>query len=175
MKDYILVKDNLLSADECHRLINTYSINLEKGKKWQSYNYYDIEDNNFQLLSKKINVILHNEYIANYPEIDLTSSPWSLTSLRIKHFLPSKCFSNWHSEHSFNYANRVLSVQIYLSDHNCGTLFYNGKKIISKTGRVAIFPAYFTHTHKGEVCPENKDRYLLTGYVSFISQGLKEG
>ena len=103
MKDHILVKDNLLSADECHELINTYSINLEKSKKWQSYNYYDIEDNNFQLLSKKINVVLHNEYITNYPEIDLTSSPWSLTSLRIKHFPPGKSFSNWHSEHSFRF------------------------------------------------------------------------
>ena len=45
---------------------------------------------------------------------------------------------------------------------------------MSKSGRLAMFPAYFTHTHKGEVCPENKDRYLLTGYISFISKGKTE-
>ena len=170
MKDYILIKDNFLSVNECRELIDKFSVNTKSGKDWQEYNYYDLDSDNFKLLDIKIGTVL-DDYINLYPEVDLTTSPWALTNLRYKHFLPGKSFANWHSEHSFNYPNRVLSIQIYLSDHDCGTLFYNGKKIMSKSGRVAIFPAYFTHTHKGEVCPENKDRYLLTGYVSFISQG----
>ena len=64
MKDYILVKDNLLSADECHELIKAHSINLKKGKEWQSYNYHDMEDDEFSLFSKKIDDVL-NKYIIN--------------------------------------------------------------------------------------------------------------
>jgi len=173
MKDYILVKDNLLSVNECEDLINKFSVNIKKGEDWQEYNYYDLEGDYFKSIYNKLDTVF-DEYINLYPEVDLTTSPKILTNLRFKHFLPGKSFANWHSEHSFDYSNRVLSIQIYLSDHDCGTVFYNGKKIMSKSGRVAVFPAYFTHTHKGEVCPENKDRYLLTGYISFISKGKTE-
>ena len=53
---------------------------------------------------------------------------------------------------------------IYLSTHKCGTEFHDGLLILSHIGRLTIFPSYFTHTHRGQVCPEKKDRYLLGGY-----------
>jgi len=57
---------------------------------------------------------------------------------------------------------------IYLTEHNCGTEFFNGDYIKSEIGRLVIFPSYFTHTHRGQKCPNNKTRYIITGYVNFI-------
>ena len=63
---------------------------------------------------------------------------------------------------------RILSILVYLSNHNCGTEFYNGKVIKSVKGRALIFPAFWTHTHKGQPCPDNKYRYILSAYVNLI-------
>ena len=48
------------------------------------------------------------------------------------------------------------------------------KTIMSVKGRATLFPAYFTHTHKGHICPEKKDRYIITGYVNFVRKGEDE-
>ena len=65
-------------------------------------------------------------------------------------------------------------IQIYLSKHNCGTEFYFKKVIKSEIGKVVLFPAFYTHTHRGQVCPENKNRYIITGYFSFYKPSEKE-
>ena len=64
--------------------------------------------------------------------------------------------------------SRVLAFQLYLSDHNCGTQFMNGEYVESDIGKAVLFPAYFTHTHRGQACPQKKTRYLITGYFNFI-------
>ena len=92
----------------------------------------------------------------------------ALTNMRFKHFKPGKLFEKFHSEHSYEHATRLLNIQIYLSDHNCGTKFYNNKIIKSEEGKIVVFPSYFTHTHKGQKCPDKKNRYIITGYINFL-------
>ena len=89
--------------------------------------------------------------------------------MRFKKFKGKKYFDKWHSENCIKYPNRVLNLMIYLSDHDCGTEFFNGEVIPSVTGNAVIFPSYFTHTHKGQPCPKGKTRYIITGYFNFIS------
>ena len=60
--------------------------------------------------------------------------------------------------------NRITK---HLTEHNCGTKFFNGNVIKSEIGRLVIFPSYFTHTHRGEKCPDGKVRYILSGYFNF--------
>ena len=83
---------------------------------------------------------------------------------------PKNSFDHWHSEHSVNSPLRILALQIYLSSHKCGTKFYRYKTIKSEKGRLAIWPAYFTHTHKGQVCPDNLNRFILSGYYRFKNE-----
>ena len=167
-KDFMLVKDKIFSKEECKHIINNYSKKCIKGEKPHlGYNFYDIET--FGHINKISPVV--EEYKKKFKEIELTSSKWKLDYFRFKHFKPGKNFDLWHSEHSISHCTRVLNVQLYFSNHNCGTQFLNHKTIKSVTGRVAIFPCYFTHTHKGQVCPENKDRYLITAYINFYDKG----
>lgn len=172
--DFILIKDNIFTEKECEDMINTYQQNLQQGEKELfGYSFCDIEINTFKN-NHKLQYII-DEYKKTFQDINKTASIWQLNNLRFKHFKPQHSFSSWHSEHCFSNPYRVLSLQIYLSNHNCGTEFSNYDKTIkSDIGKVVLFPAYFTHTHRGQICPENKDRYIITGYVNFIQKGKLE-
>jgi hypothetical protein len=168
-KNFILEYKNLLTDKDCFDLIKKYKkLTKYSEEKGHNYNYYDLEKTStFKDLNLKILPIL-NLYKKNYPEVDLTKNKWGLTNMRFKYFKPGKSFENFHSEHNYRYCTRLLNIQIYLSNHDCGTEFYNKKIIKSDKGKIVIFPSYFTHTHKGQVCPQKKNRYIITGYVNFL-------
>jgi len=170
MDKFTLIIDNVFTPEECNNMIEKYSIDVDRNN-YSDYNFKDIH--NFDdILPKLMSAI--NQYITINPEINLVASKFGLQNFRFKHFKPGSSFKDWHSEHCLTYPHRILSVQMYLSNHRCGTEFYNNEYIESKIGRVAIFPAYFTHTHRGQTCPDNKDRYIITSYVSFYEKGDKE-
>ena len=170
-ENFILTIDDVFSKQECEILINSCldHIIFDKNK---NFSYCEIDVISFPFLFKLNNTI--NLYIKKYPEINMTVSYWELAHLRFKFFKKGESFVNWHSEHSMDSPFRVLALQIYLTEHNCGTQFYYNKKtILSKIGRVCMFPAYFTHTHKGQ--PDfDKDRMIITGYYSFTKKGKNE-
>ncbi|SFD66295.1 2OG-Fe(II) oxygenase [Pseudoalteromonas denitrificans] len=65
--------------------------------------------------------------------------------------------------------HRVLAFMFYLNDVDEGgeTEFYYQKKKLKPTqGTMAIFPGYFTHTHKGNI-PISNDKYIVTSWVLF--------
>ncbi len=179
--NFIYIKDNFISKKECEEIIKQFKNNLEEGPIHTGYLFKKLLLNNYVFdedflikFNKKFNKQL-DIYKKTYPEINETASYWGLNDLTFKKFNKGKFFSNFHSEHSLSHPNRLLSVQLYLTEHNCGTEFYKTKEVIlSKIGRLAIFPAYFTHTHKGQKCPENKERFIITGYISFINFGPNE-
>ena len=145
-KNFNLTVDEFLTPEECNSIIEKYNTMLTSGEDAHlNYEKCDIEndENLIAILNKRLPIVTDKKYN------------------------PGKSYDRWHSEHSLRNPHRILNIIVYLSDHNCGTKFYNGETIFSKTGRLTIFPSYFTHTHKGEVCPENKPRYILAGYYNF--------
>ena len=174
MKQFVYVQDSFLSSKICKNIIKEYDRNLEIDKN--GYDFRNLDSSDFVFMSNQLCNPLE-KYKKKYPEVDLTASLWGVSYLRLKKFNPDKCFKSvteFHSEHCLSYPNRILNIQIYLTTHNCGTEFYNGDIIKSKEGRLTIFPSYFTHTHRGQLCPEKKVRYLLGGYVDFIQKGWTE-
>jgi len=166
-KNHVLEISNLFSKEECKNMITTYNTNLKKSL------FYDFKDINLFSYSNKL-LDSVNTYKEIYPEINLTASLWKLDYLRFKKFNKGQSFLPWHSEHCFSHPYRVLVIQIYLSKHKCGTEFYFKKTIKSDIGKIILFPAYYTHTHRGQVCPENKNRYLITGYYNFYKESEEE-
>ena len=74
----------------------------------------------------------------------------------------------WHAEHGGfpENSNRVLAWMFYLNNAKCGTEFRHYSTIKAKRGRLAIWPAAFTHVHRG-VCPNKGLKYIVTGWASF--------
>ena len=170
MKDFIFIKKNFFSKEKCYSLIEELKNKVKPGEhKTFGYDAFDLEET---LIFKGINsnlIPVVNKYIKKFPEVNLTWDKWAVATMRFKKFKPGKAFNHWHSEHAYDFCTRILNFQLYLSSHNCGTKFYNGSVIKSEIGKLVMFPAYFTHTHKGQKCPHNKTRYIITGYFNFLS------
>jgi hypothetical protein len=63
----------------------------------------------------------------------------------------------------------VLAFLYYLNDVEEGgetEFFYQGIKTKPKKGSLVIFPAGFTHTHKGNV-PFSDDKYVVTSWLMY--------
>ena len=163
--NYIHIIDNSLSQEECDIIIDNYSKKIEGYLKepW-NYSYCDIpyEDEILQKLAVKI----IESYKNKYPEVNYTHEKWSLKNFRFKIFKPGDYYDTLHSEQGSE-NQRLLSILIYLSNHNCGTEFFNKTMVQSVKGRAVIFPAYWTHAHKGQPCPDKKTRFILSAYATF--------
>ena len=76
----------------------------------------------------------------------------------------------WHTERdSLNLSQRVFAWMTYLNDVNetGETEFLHfGLKFKPKKGQTLIWPANWTHAHRGNIV-EKKEKYILTGWLSF--------
>jgi len=73
-----------------------------------------------------------------------------------------------HCEHAAGYPFRMLVWMIFLNDAKSGTEFPDQDRILKpKTGRLAIWPAAWTHPHKG-VTPNQGLKYIATGWGYFL-------
>ena len=161
----VLIINNSLSNKECDSLIKNSIPKLEGSlKKPWNYDYYDINEDNKTINNLSKNIL--KKYIKKYPEVNITWDKWSVGKFTFKQFKPGNFYDDFHSEQSIE-DPRVLSTLVYLSDHNCGTEFYNGFTIKSVKGRAMVFPPYWTHAHKGQPCPDKKFRYILSAYATF--------
>lgn len=163
MMEKTLIIDNALTQAECDYLINesTPLMGDELPSPW-NYRFYDFPL--YHSLNIKLGNFIVSEYVNRYPEINYTYNTWYLEHFRIKVFRPGKYYDDWHSEQGYHIP-RIASVLVYLSDHDSGTEFYNGEVILSKKGRAAIFPAFWTHAHRGHPCPQQKERFIMTSYI----------
>ena len=76
-------------------------------------------------------------------------------------------FHDWHFENGTNETKcRFLVWSIFLNDVQEGgelEFVYQNKRIKPKKGTIALFPAYFTHTHRGNP-PISNNKFIATGW-----------
>ena len=77
-------------------------------------------------------------------------------------------FKKWHFEDGHNLdKDRRLVFMTYLNDVDDGGTEFKYQNIISpaKKGLTIIWPAGWTHTHKGQIS-KTKEKYIVTGWYS---------
>ena len=91
---------------------------------------------------------------------------FSDTGYQVKVYKPDGHY-DWHSDYAIHdYSGvRALTFIWYLNeDFDEGeTEFFNGEKIIPKTGRLLIFPANWIYVHRGCTVKTN-NKYIATGW-----------
>jgi hypothetical protein len=79
----------------------------------------------------------------------------------------------WHCEHAEGSiaSARVLAWILYLNDIPEGEgeteFLWQGVRVKPKQGTLTIFPAAFTHAHRGNPV-HSCDKYIATGWFSFV-------
>jgi hypothetical protein len=76
----------------------------------------------------------------------------------------------WHFENdSRRSANRLFAWMLYLNDVDEGgetEFLYYPKRIKPKAGTLLLWPASFTHAHRGNP-PLSNDKYVITGWLEY--------
>lgn len=88
-------------------------------------------------------------------------------SFQIHHYAPGEGFYALHADAATDSSSgRVLVFIIYLNDVEDGGTFFPWQeyKSESKKGNCIVFPAVFTHPHRG-VISYSQDKYILTGWI----------
>ena len=88
--------------------------------------------------------------------------------LKIKKIPIGGGFHQWHFENGgIAYSQRKFVIQLYLNDNFEGgetEFLYQNRRELPKQGDVLLFPAGFTHTHRGNP-PIGGDKYLITSWA----------
>jgi hypothetical protein len=82
---------------------------------------------------------------------------------------PGGGYHIWHSEHGLSFPNRLLATMTYLNTFPEGEaeteFLQQGIKIVPKQGMTLIWPAQFTHTHRGNP-PYSQNKYTITSWFN---------
>ena len=107
-------------------------------------------------------------YIKKYPQCNEDNLPFSLrVPYNIQYYPVSGGFKKWHCEDSGN-SRRCLAWMTYLNDvEDGGTEFLHQKLTTpAKKGLTLIWPAPWTHTHRGQIS-HTKEKYIVTGWYNY--------
>lgn len=112
------------------------------------------------------------QYIQKYPFLWHQNNVWWDG---FKHHIVGKNqgYHNWHhesepAEFADGATKRILVLHLSLTTHeNEGELefLHFGHRIQPKAGRLLIFPAGFTHTHRGNTIRGDKEKHYITGWA----------
>ena len=111
------------------------------------------------------------KYRKKYPYVDKTYAFNVNQNIKIQFYKPGQGFTMYHFENDGwpNVRGRYLTFMTYLNDvtDDGGTEFLYQKKITKAIkGNTVIWPAIFTHTHRG-IVSKTQPKYIITGWWSF--------
>ena len=108
-------------------------------------------------------------YQVKYPMVKLNSNFQITEAYQIQGYPKGGGFKKWHCEVTSPFImRRVLVFMTYLNDVNDGgTEFYHQNIITpSKKGLTVIWPAHWTHTHKGQIS-NTEEKLICTGWFNY--------
>ena len=181
--DFISVYEDAVSVEYCEKFIAYIDHYVEHGiiikepfdsdhKDHSTINFHN--DANYDMLSGD-NLPLTflpmvKEYVDDYLDRYslLKHEVMLMFDVKAKKIPIGGGFHRWHYENGgLQVSPRKLVVQLYLNTVEEGgetEFLYINKRVKAKQGTLIIFPAAFTHTHRGNP-PIGQDKYILTTWV----------
>lgn len=189
-RNFVGILDEFMPAEWCEKTI-TYFENMDAAgfttdrQKYQGAKAIEKKDDSLCAFENELVFAgtreLHQEFIERFwkygykpysDEFDILTklASHSIWGQKIQRTKPGGGYHVWHCEHGDpSTSRRVLAYILYLNDVEEGgetEFLYTPMRVKPKTGRLVIFPAGFTHTHRGNP-PISGDKYIVTGWVEF--------
>lgn len=193
--NFIEVYKNALSKQTCEEFINyfdqTQSFGLTKNRQQAEYNVPNhIKDDSFAFIEANLtdSIPLHHtkadladkfnkvfwevayKQYANKYTILSQAQPHNNYAIKIQKTRPGQGYHVWHHEaEGRETCMRLLAWTAYLNDNfDAGEteFLYQQYRYTPNQGDIVIFPAAFTHTHRGNP-PIGGDKYIITGWIEF--------
>jgi hypothetical protein len=192
MKDFIGVYDNFLSKQECELAITKFDQLVSQGfgydRSYENTTKTKKDDHAISSCAEELHSFgideihrifnqkfwTHLAYKAYLKEYDILEDCGKhiITVNKIQKSVPGQGYHVWHFEASqLASSSRLLTYIVYLNDVEEGgetEFLYQHKRIPPKQGTIVIFPASFTHTHRGNTVLKG-NKYIMTGWVEFVS------
>ena len=108
-------------------------------------------------------------YIDTYRSTDVVAAFSVEMGYNLQRYNPGQGYHLLHCENSGNGSNRVLAWTLYLNTVTDGGGTYYpeyDKTIDAVEGRLCIFPAFWTHAHKG-IVSNTETKYIATGWYIY--------
>ena len=196
-KNFIGIYENAFTDKECKDAIElfekynkcgyTYSRTMQEGNSYfkddSSVNIspsleLDWDPGFIKSFHNRFYDYIYPIYNHQYPVLEIFSEHKS-KYIKIQKTAPSQGYHIWHSEYDSSPSgrDRVLSWILYLNDIEDGgetEFLYQSLRFKPKTGTFILFPAYFTHTHRGNP-PLSEIKYIATGWIEFMHTSNKQG
>jgi len=189
-EDHIMIVDDALSKEECDNLIDYYEwaeqscltrsrqeLNDSEEKHKKDNTFFALEKNIIQTdfhcqippLQPMLEVVWKN--FEKYENTYFTLKEDKLYSrfVRIQKTLPGEGYHVWHSETSSTSFYRACVWTMYLNDVEEGgetEFLFQHKRVNAKQGRLVIWPATYTHVHRGNP-PMKGIKYIATGWITW--------
>jgi hypothetical protein len=110
------------------------------------------------------------EYATEYSGIVQNSDPVSSWTTKVQKTVAGGGFHKWHCENGvYMYRDRVVTWMVYLNDipaENGGAtdFLYQKLSLHPKKGTLVLWPAAYTHMHRGGFLTGPIDKYIATGW-----------
>lgn len=174
-KDFILgIECGLPTIKDYYREISSL-----KDDQWdlqgEPRNYYHIKNNIFHIsfwdYYRNIVKDCIDCYTALYTYSKHNQQKFSNSGFNIQKYSPGKSYNMFHYENNGDviHGKRLLAYMTYLNtiDEGGETEFlYQNMKIKPIQGLTLIWPAHWTHTHRGVSAPK-ETKYIITGWYSY--------
>ena len=181
--DFIGIYDDVLSKEDCQGIINRIEefnnngygeFRPEPSVQKDDKSFFDhrepyLTDDQRQKVFRALWAIGYDSYAKDYG-ILTQCNPHFVHEIKAQITKPGGGYHIWHSEVMGSNLYRLLVYIIYLNDIDEGgetEFLYYKKRVQPKAGRLVIFPAYFTHAHRGNTNLSENNKYILTGWYNF--------
>ena len=183
MVDFIGVYDNTISSKYCKKIIDFFEDNKDlqfrgryvvEGQTIINTKVKDSKDitlsfDDGTIASTIISRILNAKtsiYIDTFRSTHIVDRFSVEMGYNLQRYNPGQGYHLLHCENSDKGSNRVLAWTLYLNTVTDGGGTYYpeyDKTIDAVEGRLCIFPAFWTHAHKG-IVSNTETKYIATGW-----------
>tara|TARA_B100000427_G_scaffold39054_1_gene28188 strand:+ start:166 stop:738 length:573 start_codon:yes stop_codon:yes gene_type:complete len=188
--NFIEVYDNALTSTQCKDIINFIDSSALHKAELDGKVQPDIKDcwqspaddthlNQDNIAAKHLKEVLFDktkDYIEKYPELNTSLDRWVLlSSYNLQKYNPKQGYPKVHCEQgTADFSLRMLVWMIYLNTvtDDGGTEFPQHNKITDAVeGRLVLWPAGWTHMHRG-ITSNTQTKYIATGWYEFVLSNL---